>query len=679
MLKELKQKLLNSSSSFEKNEILSALPQVQKFLNKTPLLRTFLSGLTPDCESVFKQLIAIGQAERLFQNSSEITAERLRELLVKLLEIDHFYREIGGIIGYQVKVLELLNERSEIPTATYHSPSFLHFTEENEEVNQAISWGLATLPEIAEFYPLGGAADRLHLVDRDTGLELPAAKLPFAGKTLLEHLVRDLQARECLYFRLYGTQITTPIAIMTSHEKENHRHVMQVCSDLNWFGRPRDSFRFFTQPLVPAVNEKGDWHVLGSLRPLLKPGGHGAIWKLARDEGIFDWLEGLRRKKVLIRQINNPLAGLDYGLLAFTGYGCKQEMLFGFASCPRLLQAAEGVNVLIEKEGTCVLTNIEYCDFAKFGIEDRPLKEGEAYSRFSSNTNILFADLKAIAKAIDVCPFPGLLINLKPACYTTEEGEKKEGLMTRLESTMQNIADVFVEEKKESIPLKTEKTFVTYNQRHKTISTAKKAFIPGKSLQETPENCFYDLLKAHRELLEDHCGFSLPPTRSLEEVLKKGPEFLFLYHPALGPLYSLIRKKLQRGTLSLGSELILELAEGSFTDLDIQGSLQIIAEQPMGHFDAQKILHYSSQVGSCILDHVTVQNRGVDWMNSSPFWKMDLKRQETCKIILKGHSVFRASHVHFIGPHQFIVEDGMEMNIREASGKLIVETKKGTA
>ena len=180
----------------------------------------------------------------------------------------------------------------------------------------------------------------------------------------MEGLIRDLQAREYAYYRIHGEQATTPIAMMTSHEKNNHVHVLQICESHNWFGRPRDSFRFFTQPLVPAVNEKGEWCAAGPLKPLLKPGGHGAIWKLARDQGIFDWLAAQNRKKALVRQINNPIAGLDYGLLAFTGIGWKEKMVFGFASCPRLLQAAEGVNVLIERnQNELVLTNIEYCDF----------------------------------------------------------------------------------------------------------------------------------------------------------------------------------------------------------------------------------------------------------------------------------------------------------------------------
>lgn len=49
------------------------------------------------------------------------------------------------------------------------------------------------LPELGEIYPLGGSADRLGLVDPDTGEGLPAAMLPYCGRTLLEGLIRDLQ------------------------------------------------------------------------------------------------------------------------------------------------------------------------------------------------------------------------------------------------------------------------------------------------------------------------------------------------------------------------------------------------------------------------------------------------------------------------------------------------------
>ena len=668
-LKSLSKKLAACSSPYEKNVILDELPEVRECLRTSPFLRTFLCGVSPECELVFKQLMAIGQGERVLV--SDHSADSLRQLLMHLLAIDHFYRELGGILGYQAKILELLKgeQTSEAP-AFYHSPSFIDIAEETEEVQGAVSSGIETLPQMVEIYPLGGAADRLHLLDEQTGMELPAARLKFAGTTLLSGLIRDLQAREYLYYKSFGRQVTTPIAIMTSHEKDNHRHVVQICEDSKWFNRPAESFRFFTQPLVPAVNEKGDWHLLGPSKLLLKPGGHGALWKLARDEGVFDWFRAQGKTKALIRQINNPLAGLDYGLLAFTGIGCKENRIFGFASCPRLLQAAEGMIVLIERNDQTVLTNIEYCDFAKCNIEDRPLKEGEPYSRFSSNTNILFADLAAVAQAVEKCPYPGLLINLKKGHFTTLAGERKEEVVARLESTMQNIADVFVENKS----AQSKQTFVTYNKRHKTISTAKKVFTPGKPSQETPEHCFYDLLGANRELLEV-CGFSLPPRSSFEDFMKHGPDCQFLYHPALGPLYSLIRKKIQRGKLALGSELLLEIAEATLENFELSGSVQMIAEQVMGHVDKEGILRYSDQVGTCVLRNVTVVNRGVDWEPSRPFWKADPKRHESLKIILKGMSSFHAENVHFSGAHTFVVEDGAALRVSQKGDHLIFEKK----
>lgn len=49
------------------------------------------------------------------------------------------------------------------------------------------------MPDLGEIYPLGGAADRLGLVDPETGECLPAAMLAHCGRTLLEGLIRDLQ------------------------------------------------------------------------------------------------------------------------------------------------------------------------------------------------------------------------------------------------------------------------------------------------------------------------------------------------------------------------------------------------------------------------------------------------------------------------------------------------------
>lgn len=57
------------------------------------------------------------------------------------------------------------------------------------------------------------------------------------------------QARESLYFKLYGAQCTTPIVIMTSEAKDNHRMVLQTLEAFNWFGRGEENFRLLAELL----------------------------------------------------------------------------------------------------------------------------------------------------------------------------------------------------------------------------------------------------------------------------------------------------------------------------------------------------------------------------------------------------------------------------------------------
>ncbi len=622
---------------------------------------TLISG--KEEKSLLKQLFEIGQLDRILNHPS-FSLDAFKALLKTLAPVDTFYKELGGIKGYHQKVLGLLfPEKEEISSpAFFHPPSFTDISHMSAKVQQTVQWGIEAMRYVAEIIPLGGAADRLHLVDEKTGRELPAALLKFAGKTLLERLIEDIQAQEFLYYKKFGEQITVPLALMTSFEKDNHFHVEKILEESNWFGRPKESIRIFTQPLVPVVDEKGDWLLLDDLKLVMKPGGHGVIWKQADDTGIFSWFEELGKTKLLVRQINNPIAGLDFGLLSFLGIGWKENKKFGFASCPRLVKSAEGVNVLVEKEGLIAITNIEYCDFQRFGIEDLPLKEGEPYSRFSSNTNLLFGDLASIREAVRKCPFPGLLLNMKKGFFTDSKGVKGQATLGRLESTMQNLADVFLEKKDGGLSPKN--TFITYNHRHKTISTAKRAYCEGGSLQETPEACFYDLLFAARDLLEGTCGFTLPLRRSIEEYLSLGPEFVFLYHPSLGPQYLEMQKKLKGGVFSLGSDLFLEISDLLIENLEIDGSLRILADQVMGFRDKR---------GRCVLKNVKVCNRGVDWARSRPFWRGAFHRHEGVEIILHGNAQVIAEDIVFKGSHRFEVQDGSTLHLRQGEKGIVEE------
>ncbi|MES2345575.1 MAG: UTP--glucose-1-phosphate uridylyltransferase [Chlamydiota bacterium] len=643
-----------------KLEVLNAHPLVREFFSlSTP---NFSEGMSEEEEIVVKSMIAIGQGKRIFVSPSFMleSESRFRELMLQLLPVERFYAELGGIIGYYWQVLQLMKGGAEgIPKAAYHRPQGIDITIPTPSVAEAIFCGIKHLPEIAEIYPVGGAADRLRLHDERTGLPLPAARLIFCGRTLLEWLIFDLQAREYLRYKTFGNQVMTPIAMMTSHEKDNHAQIQAICEENRWFLRSKESFRFFCQPSVPAINQKGDLCLQGPLRPLFKPGGHGVIWKLARDEKVFDWLFSQGRKKALIRQINNPIAGCDHGLLAFCGLGCKEDKIFGFASCPRHVKASEGVNVLIERlnaEGKqFLLTNIEYCDFKKFKIVDEPVSEGSIYSKFSSNTNILFADLQAAYDIVAKAPLPGMLVNFKKSMYRREDGRIVEEEMGRLESTMQNIADLFEASEESAL-----QTFLTYNERRKTISTVKREFVLGSSLLETPDGCFLDLLKNARDLLVSECGFLVPEVNDPTTFFIQGPSFIFLYHPALGPLYSIIAQKLQRGILEKGSELVLNIAEVNIENLELRGSLLVHAEAIMGHEEGD-VLCYSELSGKCVLKNVSVRNKGIDWEASNVFWRSEITRKECFLLLIKGSGEFYAEDVIFEGDFTIEVESGTKV------------------
>ncbi len=683
-LTDLAAALRLSPSYEEKLECLDKDPNVIAALQRPGAVRTFLAGLPLECEVVVKSLIAIGQAKGicLAEKAEEGFADRMRALLEDLLPVERFYREIGGLVGYHVLLLtQIQNPPSSCRQGglEYHRPEGLDLFSLNAEVRKHVLNGIRFLPLMAEIYPVGGAADRLRLYDPQTKIPLPAARLKFCGKTLLEWMVQDLQAREYLYFKLFHAQVTVPIAMMTSQEKDNHAQILALCEERRWFGRSASSFAFFCQPAVPTMDKEGNWCFLNPFKPVMKPGGHGVIWKLAKDQGIFDWLAELGKRKVVVRQINNPIAGIDYGLMAFSGIGCEQDKAFGFASCLRQVKAAEGVNVLIETKEedhrAYCLTNIEYCDFDRYGIEDVPVHVQSCYSLFPSNTNILFADIAHVSDAVARCPIPGMIVNLKKMTFQDEQGVVREEELARLESTMQNIADAFVDRVSCKGTLEQRRdlsAFLTYNHRHKTISTVKKELVPGGALLETPEGCYWDIYCNAHDLLQNHCRFSLPDLVAQSDYLESGPSFDFSYHPCLGPVYAVIAQKLRGGKLSSRSRLHLAIAELDCENLDLQGRLSIVADLPMGQLNSQGKLEYSDRGGRCRLINVAVVNQGL-LEPSSSCWKSDLKEGKGCEIILHGDSEFEARDLTLSGDLHIEVEEGFCVVAALENGQVVLK------
>ena len=610
-------------------------------LSKQNVLNIFFQRLQKEEQRIFQSIVSIGQAERVFRGVKEDSDFfSLKALLNSLLEIDRYYENIGGIEGYHKKFISLLKgEEKKVSDFCFHEPDHVDLSNKTVYLQDYIDIGIMSLPEIAEIYPLGGAGDRLDLLDHKTKEPLPQAKFNFFGKTLLEHLILDLKAREYVYYKLCGKIAVTPIVIMTSDVKNNHQLILEIFQENNFFGRPKDSVFFIKQLSVPLINEEGNWVMKGKLELELKPGGHGVLWSLMSYYKVFDWLFSKGRKKAIVRQINNPVAGVDYNIFAFTGYGIKENKLFGFASCPRRVGSPEGMNVIKERKVDAGyeynISNIEYTDFKTFKIEDMPVEKGSKYSKFPSNTNTLFVDLQAIEEASKKDPLPGITINLKNI-YIEEGKELKAG---RLELLMQSIADNFIDcfsNKVSRGAYSILGSFITKNIRRKTISVIKNPYIEGQSILDTPLGAYFDVHQNFRDILFNDCKFDLPKEPSMEQFVKDGPSFICYINPMIGPVFSDIGKKIFGGAIKNGAELILDLAECEIQNLFVDGSLLIYGY--IGDF---------KKMGKCILKNVKVKNMGIDRKISNVFAENKICRKESLKIILHENSVFEAEDVIF--------------------------------
>ncbi len=681
-LSSLTNSLKTTQGTSEKIEVLNRDEKVMLFSFPD------FSDYSEEEELVIKSVVAIGQYEAAFDSSlvsQEEVKSKTRALIDSLMQIEKFYQEIGGIVGYQLTLLQFLyqpKQRFLVDKSKYHAPSGIDLSVPSQHLDELIYYSVEQMGDIAEMYPVGGAADRLRLQDPETGTRIPAAMLSFNGQTLLGKLVEDLQAREYFYFKVKGEQMTLPIAMMTSQEKDNHDQILNLCEKNHWFFRPKEKFSFFCQPLVPVVSREGNWIIPFPMNPLMKPGGHGVIWKLARDSGVIEWLQKQGASKAIVRQINNPISSEDYHLMAFSGYGLKEDKKFGFASCERQVKASEGINVLVEEEKedgfSYTLTNIEYCDFKTYSIQDEPALPGGRFSRFPSNTNLLFVDLESILEALKKHPLPGILVNVKKVVVRRLGDFDTEEEVARLESTMQNVADFFQKKSKDRLSttdLSHLDSYITFNKRQKTISATKKEFSLGSPLLETPEGCFSDVLANTRELLELNCNVQIPPLKGSAESFIN-PTFLFYYHPALGPIYSVIGKKIRGGRIEEKAEIRLYIAECDIENLHVDGSFLILAKKIMGDINEEGILKYSDQVGRCTLKNVKVKNQGIDYEKENIFWKPTIYRLESCIISLEGNSEFYAENVTFEGDLKIVIEDGFRVTAKEENGSLVFIKEK---
>jgi hypothetical protein len=611
----LVQDLIDSSTVQEK------IASIDRFIGEDVFIS--LEVTDPYEILILKSLLVLGETSFL---EKEVELKFLKPLLRSLIPTELFYQEIGGLVGYYVKVLELYLEKKE-EGPLFSKPLGIDISASSP--GHLIYETIKALDKLGGVFPIGGAGDRLDFRHEETGASKSLAIYPFLGRSLLEALIRDVIALEFLGEKLTGRPHRIPLFFMTSAEKNNHEDVLRCLKEGHFFGKAEEDFCVMSQPLVPVIDQKGRFVWLDRFNLSLKPGGHGAIWKIALDNKVFDWFEKKKISYLFLRQINNPICGLDYGFLAFLGEGILNKKAFGFSVCERVFKSEEGMVVRIEEGDKVSIGNIEYTDFKKRGVSDEPQKEGDLHSSFPANTNILFGNLQRIKEATSLNPHPGLLLNPKI--------EVEKGVMGgRLESAVQSIANEF----KDNINTSTLSTYVVFNKRSKTISPIKKRFIG--SILETPIGALYDTLFSAYDLFKNHLQMEI---RELVER-KKFPflpvPFFILYHPALGPLYEVIAQKIKGGKIGFGAQLILEIAELEMNLLEIKGSMRILSQ---------------TLSGKCYMNRCKVFNKGVQSLNAFELLTGEIKTIESFDLKIEGCGEFFAEGVVFQGGFEVFVRD----------------------
>lgn len=655
-----------------KRDALLQLPQLVDLARSDHWLLSALGDLSPREQTCALSLFAICQGHLLETNPQKIAdgEKKWRAFLDCLAQTESFYADIGGIVGYHARILDLLTRAQVPPEVSYDSPPTYDWSERGSEIEDAVVHALEMWEQTALIIPAGGAGDRLDLRDAATQRPLPAAFLEIDGVSMLEGIFRDLRGVEYLAQKKTGRRVETPVAIMTSSEKDNHAQIARYLEEHRWFGRSAKSIRLFCQHSVPVVTSTGRWLSADPLQLVTKPGGHGVLWRLARWCGIFDWLDASGCKKAIIRQINNPVASCDIGLLALAGLGWKLDKPFGFACCERQVGMAEGVNAVVERKldrpgYTYAIENIEYSDLpAAFDVAtpvERP---------FYANVNLLFVDLLAMNQLSVAHPLPGLMVNFKSGAFPAGK-DQEPPIAGRLESTLQNIAQYlthFEETQRSGWRADELAQFATKGSRLKSLSAAKRS-LSSSAHFETPQSAYLDMQLGLRALLTS-CGWTLPMEKEFVAT-----SALYL-HPALGPDYTIICQKLDGGSLGENSELRLEIANIDCRHLQLFGSLIVESRQRRRRTQKEQAETPEDLAGSCTLHNLRVENRGIASTAHADRWRSPPKRLEALHVILHGSSEFIAKDIAICGAHRIEVPDGHSLTAKIADGRLLFEMRR---
>ena len=135
-------------------------PVVQLFREEHGDLIAKILSLTEKKKEVLLVIIALKQGHVLHDLDS---LQTLNTLAITLCDMDEFYHSIGGVVGYQQFIHELITCEDASDVYDIEPPKPIDLRKHTELLDEYILKGIEKQNEICEILPCGGAADQLDL------------------------------------------------------------------------------------------------------------------------------------------------------------------------------------------------------------------------------------------------------------------------------------------------------------------------------------------------------------------------------------------------------------------------------------------------------------------------------------------------------------------------------------
>ncbi|MGM5481402.1 MAG: UTP--glucose-1-phosphate uridylyltransferase [Nanobdellota archaeon] len=335
--------------------------------------------------------------EHIFRFWNELSEEQQKRLLAQASTIDYnLVKEL-----YSKK-----NEGFHDTTSKIEPPKLFTKEDQGPKRDEALELGEKAIEDgkVACFTVAGGQASRLGY-DGPKGC-FPAT--PITKKPIFQVLAEKILSAEKEYHcRLQWY-------IMTS--KSNDAATKAFFDKNDYFGLSSDQVFFFTQGMMPALDENGKILLKDKDEIFMSPDGHGGIYDAFVKSGSIKRMKQHNIKQIFYFQIDNPLIEMFDPL--FLGYHIQNNAEFSTKVVEKT-DPEEKVGLVVKKDGKTDM--VEYIDLSKEMAEERTSDGRLKYNAANIAMHVINTELIEHIQSNNKLSFH---IQNKKVPYITEDGVK---------------------------------------------------------------------------------------------------------------------------------------------------------------------------------------------------------------------------------------------------------------